>query len=115
MTYGQNNEKYTRFYLAHDMSRLPIGARLFDNPPHITQCSPVEVETSRLPDIDEYLASLAGETEPITLTSIGQVLFGSKEKPVFVTQFEKPRALEKFHTKIIHTLNMAGRASSRDL
>lgn len=108
MAYGQNNEQLTRFYLAHDMSRFPVGARLFDSPPHITQCSPVQVEASRLPDVSDYLASLVGETEPIALRSIGQAIFGSKEKPVFVTQFAKPKALEKFHSQIIHTLSMAG-------
>lgn len=108
MAYGQIMEKKEQFYLAHDMCNLPIGTRFLNSPPHITQCPPAEVETSRLPEVDEFLASLAGDTEPITLRSIGQAFFGRKVEPTLVTQFEKPRALDQFHKRLVQGLAKVG-------
>lgn len=108
MSYGQIFEKRTSFYLAHDMCGLPIGTKFMINPPHITQCPPAEVEASRLPEVDEFLASLAGDTEPITLRSIGQAFFGRKTEPTLVTQFDKPKALDQFHTRLVRGLAKVG-------
>jgi hypothetical protein len=108
MAYGQKYEARTGFYLAHDISRLPIGAKVFANPPHITQCPPAEVDTARLPEIHEFLASLASDTEPIALRSLGQAFFGRRDDPTLVTQFDKPKALDQFHKRLIRGLAKAG-------
>ncbi len=108
MTYGQHNEKWGGFYLAHDMCNLPIGTKILQNPPHVTQSPPAEVEATRLPEIDELLSSLAGDTEPITLRSIGQAFFGSRKEPKLVTRFDKPEALDQFHRRLVYGLAKAG-------
>lgn len=108
MAYGQNNENRTGFYLADDICKLPIGVRFFATPPHITQCPPAEIETSRLPELNEFLASLIGLTEPIALKSLGQAFFGGRAQPTLVTQFDKPEALARLHTRLIRGLGDIG-------
>gem|GEM_PF-7016965 len=108
MAYGQNNENRTGFYLADDICKLPIGVRFFATPPHITQCPPAEIETSRLPELNEFLASLIGLTEPIALKSLGQAFFGRRDKPTLVTRFDKPKALDQLHTRLMRGLGDIG-------
>ncbi len=108
MAKGQSPEKSLKFYLAHNIAQLPIGTRFFNNPPHITQTPPAFIAPEKMPEIEEFLQSLAAETDAIALKSMGMMFVGHRAAPTHATRFEKPPALDFLHRRLISGLGSLG-------
>ena len=108
MKIGQSPEGITRFYLAHDISALPVGTRFIKNPPHVTQTPPALVEQSRMPEVEEYLENVAAQTDAIALKSMGLMLVGHRAEPTLATRFENNETLAELHQSLINGLGKLG-------
>lgn len=108
MALGQKSSENVKFYLAYDISQLPVGTRFIKNPPHITQTPPAVIERERMPEVEAFLQEFAGQTEEIALTSLGLMFVGHRNEPTLATRFDKTPELDYFHRELISQLDELG-------
>jgi hypothetical protein len=108
MKIGQSPEGITRFYLAHDISALPVGTRFIKNPPHVTQTPPALVERARMPEVEAFLEEVSAQTDAIALRSMGLMFVGHRNDPTLATRFERTPELDQLHRTLVHGLGKLG-------
>lgn len=108
MKFSQSPENTIKFYLAHDISQLPIGTRFFKNPPHVTLTPPAYIQTEHMPSVQEFLLKLSEQADTIALESMGFMFVGHRSTPTPATRFEKTPAIKDLHERLVKGLGDLG-------